>query len=283
VKPLTIVTDSAASLPEDLATRFGVVVVPLSLIIGGIRYADGELDAEEVSRRIRTERVTTSAPSPGDFVKAIEASDRERGVLVLTVASQMSAVFQAARTAAGYFDPRTVRVLDTGTAAGAQGLVVEAAAEQAAVGADLGEVALVAERVASRVRLVASLDDLDHLARSGRVPSIAARAGKTLSLHPLFGFAGGQVRPLRPAVGGRAVLGRLVDAVAGGPKSSGALRVAIMHAQAAGLAHDLQSGIEVRYPEARTFVAPFSSVMVVHTGPGLIGVAWWREEDSSSA
>ena len=30
-------------------------------------------------------------------------------------------------------------------------------------------------------------------------------------------------------------------------------------------------------PEAEIFEAPFSSVMIAHTGPGLVGLAWWWE------
>ena len=273
-----IVTDSAASLPQEIIDRFGVVVVPLSLVIGGVLYADGELDPDEVLRRIHAEPVTTSAPSPGDFVKAVDESERERGVLILTVASKMSAAYSAASNASRYFDPGVVRVVDTGTAAGAQGLVVQEAAERAAEGASLDEVVAVAEQLSARVRLIASVEDLDYLARSGRVPNLAARAGKSLSLRPLFEFSRGQVKPMRPAVGDRGVVGRLLDSVAGGRQDGGRLHAAVLHAHAASLAEEIHRRIAEMDPDAAMFEAPFSSVMVAHTGPGLIGVAWWRED-----
>jgi len=272
-----IVTDSAASLPQETIDRYGVVVVPLSLVIGGVLYADGELDADEVLRRIHSEPVTTSAPSPGDFIKAVDESERDRGVLILTVASKMSAAYAAASNASRYFEPGLVRVVDTGTAAGAQGLVVQEAAERAAEGADLDELVAAAEHVSGRVRLIASVEDLDYLARSGRVPNLAARAGKSLSLRPLFEFSRGPVKPLRPAVGDRGVLGRRLDAGAAGADGS-QLHAAGRHAPAAPLAREIHARIAEMEPDALMFEAPFSSVMVAHTGPGLIGVAWWREE-----
>jgi DegV family protein with EDD domain len=119
---LTILTGSAASLPSDAVDRHGIVVVPLGLVLGGVVYADGELSAEEVMERSRTESMSTSSPSPGDFIKAIEHRGSDGRVLVLTVSSKMSSTFAAALTASEYFDPGMVRVLDTGTAAGAQGL-----------------------------------------------------------------------------------------------------------------------------------------------------------------
>jgi hypothetical protein len=30
-------------------------------------------------------------------------------------------------------------------------------------------------------------------------------------------------------------------------------------------------------PEAEVFEAPFRSVMIAHTGPDLVGLAWWWE------
>jgi fatty acid-binding protein DegV len=30
-------------------------------------------------------------------------------------------------------------------------------------------------------------------------------------------------------------------------------------------------------PDADVFVASFGSVMLVHVGPGLVGLAWWWE------
>ena len=68
---VSIVTDSAASLPADLAARDDITIVPLSLTLGGISYHDGDLDLAELLSRLG-EGVTTSAPSPGEVAKAVE-------------------------------------------------------------------------------------------------------------------------------------------------------------------------------------------------------------------
>ena len=280
-----VVTDSAASLPSGAAERLGITVVPMTLVLGGVVYADGDLDPFEVVERAGRESVTTSSPSPGDFLKAVaSATEHEEGrgqVLVLTVSSSMSATYEVARTAANYVDDAEVQVLDTRTAAGAQGLVVMAAAELARTGASLDEVSRAAQKAAHNVRLVASLRSLDHLARSGRVPGAAAWAGRSLGVRAMFEFTAGGVRPRRPARSERGALERMVGAMTQSRPADSAgdavLRAAVMEAQAAGSADRLLGMVATAVPTAEVFEAPFSSVMIAHTGPGLVGLAWWWE------
>lgn len=278
-----VVTDSAASLPSGAAERLGIVVVPMTLVLGGVVYADGDLAPFEVVDRAARESVTTSSPSPGDFLKAVASAtehEEARGqVLVLTVSSSMSATYEVARTAATYVDDADVQVLDTRTAAGAQGLVVLAAAELARTGASLDEVARIAQRAARSVRLMASLRSLDHLARSGRVPGAAAWAGRSLGVRAMFEFTAGGVRPRRPARRERGALERMTGSMTQSrPRESGAvLRAAVMEAQAPESADRLLGLIASVAPTAEVFEAPFSSVMIAHTGPGLVGLAWWWE------
>jgi DegV family protein with EDD domain len=286
---VTVVTDSAASLPSGAAEDLGIVVVPMTLVLGGLVYADGDLSPSELVLRSQSEPVSTSAPSPGDFLKAIAVStdhvETASEVLVLTVSSSMSATYEVARTAASYVDDAQVRVVDTATAAGAQGLVVLAAAQLAATGASLDEVASRAQRVAGQVRLMATLKNLDHLARSGRVPQAAAWAGRTIGVQVMFEFSGGKARPRRPARTERGALERMVGAAVRSRPSRtevtsarAVLKGAVLQAQAEDSAATLHGLVTDAVPEAEIFEAPFSSVMVAHTGPDLVGLAWWWEE-----
>ncbi len=203
--PVAIITDSAASLPAELAAKWDVTVVPMWLVIEGelVRESDVHLD-----RLLAASDVTTSGPNPAEFNEAIEQQGPDADVVVLTIASTMSSTHQAATLAARAAGDR-VRVIDTSTAAGAEGLIVLAAAEAAQQGANLDVVEATARRVARRVQLVATVPTLDHLVRSGRVPGIAGWAGRALDISPLFEFGSGKVKKLRPAHGHDAALERI--------------------------------------------------------------------------
>jgi len=272
---VAIVTDSAAALPGELAARYGVTVVPMWLSVDGVPEPEGKRSLE---RLLAASDVTTSAPTPGEFETAIkETRARADDVLVLTIASSMSATHQAALVA-GSAVGGPVRVIDTKTAGGAQALVVLAAAEAAAAGAPLEKVEARAREVIERVRLVATMPSLDHLVRSGRVPGVAAWAGRRLGINPLFEFDRGQVRALRPALSRQAAFERMLALVDRGRVDGARLHVAALHALAVDAADELLDRVRVLEHPTTAFVAEFGPVMVVHTGPGLAGVAWWWEQ-----
>jgi len=278
---VTIVTDSAAALPADVADRYGVEVVPLWLHIGDDCYRDGEIGLDAVVARF-DESISTASPSPGEFAVAIAEANRRGPVLVLTVAGDVSASHDAAVMAAklvGDDDSRPERevaVVDSGTAAGAQALVVLAAARCAAAGGDLAAAIAAAERAARAVRLVAAVADLERLAQSGRVPDAARWLGDRLRVRPIFEFRDARARPLRPAFSAEAACARIVARCAAGASPGARLHVNVLHAldeEAAGLLVDLVGPL---HPET-LLVGPFGPAMVAHTGRGVAGLAWWWE------
>jgi DegV family protein with EDD domain len=280
--PVSILTDSAASLPKDITTAATISVVPMWLTIGDTSMHDGDLSLEEVVARI-DEGITTSAPTPGEFEIAMEEAGIDDGALVLTIAGTMSSTAQSAHVAAQSLDPERVHVLDTGTAAGAEGLVVLAAADAAAHGNSLPEVEAVARRVASRVHLVATIADLDRLAKSGRVPEAAAWAGRWLGLQPMFEFRDRGAHALRPARSRSKALDRILEmwtrsAPGRSPEAATASHVAALHALSPDDAEGLLDRVQDTISVTASFVGSFSPVMVSHTGPGLVGLAWWWED-----
>jgi fatty acid-binding protein DegV len=138
-------------------------------------------------------------------------------------------------------------------------------------------VAAAAEQVIRRVRLVATVPDLAYLARSGRVPRLAQRVGDRLGVAPLFEFVAGRVRPLRPALSTDAAYARLVQRVGSNREDGAGLHVAAYHAMCPEAAVDLLHRVERLIAPASSFIGAFGSVMVAHTGPGLVGLAWWWE------
>lgn len=284
---VAIVTDSASSLPAGLAADREITVVPMVVLIDGVATHDGELPLEEVVER-SARGLSTSGPSPGEFRDAIARRMGPDGVLVLTVARTMSGTYDAACVGAE-LSSRTrgegdapVRVVDTGTAAGAQALVVLAAARRAAAGVDIDEVEATALHVASKARLVATLDDLSHLVRSGRVPGIAGWAGRKLRVNPLFEFAAGRVALLRPAFGEDAALERIVSRflLSRGADVHARAHVAALHALAPVRAARLLDLVREEVEPATALLTSFGPVMIAHTGPGVAGLAWWWEPSS---
>jgi DegV family protein with EDD domain len=244
------------------------------LTIGMDQYRDGDLSLAQVVARLG-EGLSTSGPAPGELAKVIDQADNGDGAVVLTVSRKMSSSHGSALLAASLTEKGAGRtaVVDTGTAAGAQGLVVLAA------------VVAAAKKAAEATRLVATLPRLDNLARSGRVPGAAAWGARWLGLHPMFEFRASVVRPLRPARGHQQALERIVQlwarSAAVHSQRGDVLHVAAMHSLEPSAADQLLDQVRRQIGPNRlvtAFSSAFSPVMVAHTGPGLVGLAWTWED-----
>jgi DegV family protein with EDD domain len=81
--------------------------------------------------------------------------------------------------------------VDSQTATAAEGFIVLAAARAAEAGEDLPGVLKAAQEIRDKVDLVAYIDTIRHVYRSGRIPKITAIAGAMLNIKPMFTFASG--------------------------------------------------------------------------------------------
>ena len=276
MKRVAIVSDSAAALPQELAQELGIVTVPMHLEIGGRPVSERDVTPEELVAHLG-DGIQTSGPSPGEFLEAIESLDSADAVLVLTVGQRYSSTFNAAVAASTMSDDqKRVRVVDTASAAGGEGLVVLAAAHSAAMGDDIEDVIGRAEYVAGRVRLVAAVRDLKYLVKGGRLPASAASLGSQFGVQVLFELRASGPRPLRPSINHAS--DRLLGLWRRSKKSDDArLHIAALHSMAPDEAAQLLRAVKREIEPVTAFVGTFGPVMIAHTGPGVIGLSWWWE------
>lgn len=168
-----IVADSSVCLPKELVEKYGIELVPETIIFGKTIYRDGvDLVPRDFYIKLGQAKdlPTTSAPSPQDFIDTYQRVAREADaiacILVTAGFSQMG--LQAALAARKSISPAPpIEVMDSRTAVGAYGFVVLAAARAAAAGKPLPEVLKAAEDVQKRVNLIFTLDTLKYLAKGG--------------------------------------------------------------------------------------------------------------------
>lgn len=264
---VVVVTDTTASLSPQLAAQSGVRLVPLTVAVAGQAYRDTEVDESILAGG----RATTAGPAPGDFLAALR--DAPDGAVIVTVAASLSSTSASAHAAAALADT-PVEVVDSRSAAGAQALVVLAAADRAARGGSLAEVADAAREAASQVRLVGCLESLDGLARSGRLPGIAALAARTTGLQFMFTLHGGAMRPIRPAASRAAALDRMVDMCLSSGTAAGIVDIVAI-GQVAGLQDRLARAAEDgRLRIGRMITGTFGAAVTLYTGPRVTGLAW---------
>jgi DegV family protein with EDD domain len=274
---VAVVTDSASNLPSELAESCGVRVVPMILKFGERALLDGiDIPPGQFYKALVEEDVpvSTSGPSAGDFRAAFEAglSDAD-AVVCVTVASFVSATYSTAVSATKDFGDR-VRVVDSRSASLGEGFVALEAARAGASGADLDAVVARAEAVADRMTFVATINTFEFLRRSGRVNAVLAYAGTALHIKPVFAFRGGKIEQLgRPRTRERAI-DRLVEEVRAA-SAQGPLHLGVAHADCEEEAEVLLERLKAEIPNVETLLSPFTPLMGAHTGPGVLGVAFF--------
>lgn len=285
MRKAAIVTDTTACIPRAQVAQYDIEVVPVQLIIEDRVYQDGiDISPSEFYALLRQARKipTTSSSSPNPYLEAYHhASQKAPGILCLTEPSRFSAMFESARIAremARKTLPNVaIEVMECITAAAGQGLVALAAARAAAQGKPLDEVRKIARGTMSRVNLLATLDTLHYLAKSGRVPQAAAMVNSLLSIKPIFALEHSEARTVALPRTMKSALKRMLKLMEPNVIKGQPLYVAVMHADAPEEALALRNRIASQFNCKEIFITEFTPVMGVHTGPGLIGVAFYSE------
>lgn len=169
-----LVTDSNSQIPASLVERFGVEVVPVIVNVDGVVHREGiDIGPDDLFERWIDARpeITTSQPSPGEFVEAYRrVLDRgAESILSVHVGSEFSGTLNSARLAAAEI-AAPVRLVDSGTVSFGITCALWQAAEAIAGGATLEEAATIAERIVPEIRTVFILQALDITRAGGRLP-----------------------------------------------------------------------------------------------------------------
>lgn len=184
-----IIADSTCDLSQDLLEKYGVVILPLHILLGEDEYEDGrDIRPEEIFRWSDEHGTTprTSAPSMESAVKLFQEVGKDgEEMICFSISGQMSTsnnVMKLAAEEAGLAE--RVTVIDSENLSTGIGLLVVEAAIMAREGRSAGEIADRMEKLKPMVRASFVVDTLVYLHRGGRCSGLAAMLGSTLRLHP---------------------------------------------------------------------------------------------------
>ncbi len=275
---VAVVTDSTGSLTPREVDRFGIAMVPLEVVWGGVAHDETTLDPGDLLRALRARaRVTTSRPAPVRFADAFARAEAQgaREIVCVQLSAAASGTCEAARLAAAEAK-LPVRVVDSRQLAMGVGYCALAGGARAQAGGTSDEVVTAVREQARRNRVFFAVDTLEYLRRGGRVSLAGAVFGSALAVKPLLEVHDGQIR-LRERVRTNArasdrLLEWCLQALADLGLAWGQGTVVVQHLGAFERAHELAARIceAVGVP---VDVRSVSAVVGAHVGPGVLGVA----------
>ena len=270
-----IVTDSCSDITPQLAREFGITVVPLYVQFGKQTYADNvDLSTEEFYQKLQTSKIqpTTATASPAHFAQVFnELAEDTKEIMTITLSEKFSAIYAAALEGKAMVkkDCR-IEVIDSQAGAGAQMLLVIAAARMAQSGANLGQLADWVTRAIPRAHIRMTFDTLEYLRRGRRVGKAQAFLGALLKVNPVLGIKDGAAFPIARCRNRTQALDFLVDFVKGFSRIEA---IAIEDATTAEELELLAQRLKDVVPAERTYRSKVSPVVGTHVGPHVLAVS----------
>jgi DegV family protein with EDD domain len=268
---ISIVTDSTADIPSDLIEKYQIQVIPNLIMIDGASLQDGiGISRQEFYQRLPwlDPPPTTATASSGVYSETYERLFRQgaRYILSMHPSARLSGILNAASSAAQAFGEK-VHVLDSGQVSLGLGFQVLAAAEAIYQDASLDNVLRRIKDVGNRVHLVAMLDTLEYVRRSGRVSWARARLGNLFQIKPFIELKEGVVFSLGESRTRAKGCLRLKEFLS---RLGSLERLAILHTNAEQDARQFLAELQLNLP-LPPLIINVTTVIGNHVGPNGLG------------
>lgn len=276
---VAIVTDSTSDIPESKKEQLMIEVVPAIVIMDGKSYRDGlDISRSDFYERLPNLKTpaSTGAPSPllfkNAYQKLLDSGAEE--IVSIHLPDKLSGMINVAKQAAMEFGDR-IHVIESGQLSLGTGFQVMEAAQAAQSGASVQEVLRIASWTRENVRLIALVNNLTALKRSGRISWLSAGVGDFLQVKLLVEVADGVVNRIGQ-VRTRAKAMQQLESIA---NTWGHLsRLAVPHSSIPDVA---QAYAEQLNHLCRTpaIIMDVTTAIGAHIGTGAIGIIGLLEKD----
>lgn len=219
---IKIMADSTCDLSNEVLEQYDISTAPLKINIDGKSYKDKvEIDPDTFFKMLEdlTDFPTTGAPSPAEYLaiidEAVEAGHTH--ILCICMSSGTSGSYQSAEIAKDYFyeehptSPVHIQVIDSKCMSHGSGWLLLKSALLRERGASFEEIVGFNEQYKTNVKHFLSVDDLNHLIKSGRISNASAMIGKLLMLKPVMTMKDGKGAVVAKERGRKKVLKHYVE------------------------------------------------------------------------
>jgi DegV family protein with EDD domain len=271
---VAVISDSISCIPSELAARYNINIIPAGLVIDRKVYPDMTLSNEQFWKMFHQakEPITTVAISPQSFYDLFrEVGNQTKEIVCILFSRVLSATFSAAESARKTLAEEkaglNIEILDSRSAAGAEGYIALEAARAAWEGKNRLEVLKAAQEMMPRANFYCCVETLKYLIRCGRAPKLAL-LGDLMGVKPIISInkETGEVENFGRARGMARAKAELVAMVrrAVGDKP---VHLNIHYSDNPGEGEELKRLTESKLNAVEIWTTPYSPVMASQCGP----------------
>ncbi len=278
---LKILADSASDLPLNFFSDHNVTLFPLNVHLDDKEYADLiEIEPSQVYQAIRDGKIPkTSQVSPHLFEEVFSkmAKNKEAGIYI-AFSSQLSGTYSTAvmifNQVKEQYPDFDLTIIDTKCASIGQGLVVLEAAKLAQQNASKETIIEDVKFRSQHMEHLFTVNDLEYLAKGGRVSKASAFLGGLLNIKPLLNVDDGKLVPLEKLRGKKKLMHRVIEIMKERGSRLDIQQIGISHADNEEAALEIKKMIQQEFGTEHIVITDIGAVIGAHVGPGTMAIVF---------
>ncbi len=276
---LRLISDTASDLTKEMIDERHIGLVPFKMDVGEEHFVDDWMDTMALIRAMKAseEGLTTSCPSPHDYLEALRKEKDGEGILILTISSRLSGSFNAAKTAKDLFAEECdtpVYVLDSKSAGAGPSLLLLELSEKRAQVASFDAWCRFGEEFVEKMETFFVLESLENLRKNGRLGKVTTRIGRALHIRPLMHGKDGEIELYELTRGFKRSLKKMANAVEKLVRAPEECRVYITHVNAEEKAQLLRDLILEKMSVREIIITPARGLSTAYGDDGGVIIAF---------
>ena len=261
-----IVTDSSNTMERALAEELGITIVPLTTMVDGVVYSDGDLKEGQFLELMRSSKALpkTSQPPVGLFAEVFSelASDGSQ-IIAIHLSHALSGTVEAARQGAA-LSGADVTVIDSTFTDQATKFQVVAAARLAQAGASKEDILAAIEDIQKKTELYIGVSTLENLVKGGRIGRVTGLLSSLLNIRVIMTMKNHQLEPMTKGRGNK-TFKKWLDEFVVGLQGKHVAEIGISYAGSPAYAQEMKERLQPLVSEPIS-VLETSSIIQTHTG-----------------
>ena len=276
---IRLITDSGADRNELVTAKYDMPFVPLTIILDDKEYLDSiDISISELHDYMKAGNFPkTSQINPQLAIEAFEAA-AEAGddVIFISIFSQLSGTYQVAVNAMNFVKEKypdfKCEVVDSKTGAGGQTLLFLSALELIKRDYDFETILKQIHQNVDNMVTYLAVDDMNWLAKGGRLPKSVGKIGSMLKVKPLLYLDENGVAKDSLVRGKKRVYVKMIDKLLKQINHYDDQSIVISHVDKREIAEELKAKVLEELPNANVYIFEISTVIAAHVGIGGIGI-----------
>ena len=291
MEKIRLISDSACDLTHELAEKYDIKILPVSVMYGGAEHKEyDEIKPEEYWDFLETatEQPSTAQISPATYIEAFEEAKNEGYTTVICVAvnaagsgTYNSGIMARDMFIAEHGEDMKIHMVDSQNYSYAYGYALILARNEISNGAGVDEVLDIINDHCSRVEAAASVFTLKYLKKSGRVSGATAIVGEALGIKPVIHLCSKGVDTVGKVRGEKAAVSELlkfVDSRIDKSRDQNGAAVVLCAKTNEEYIQMVEDYLHNTAGVKEVMRIPLGASICTNTGPNLVGIVYYGEK-----